>query len=480
MKVAPEDHSQRRGRDAEPSVTDAFIDSAYDVDHSNASHNTQSSVTSSSRKEDGLLGLLSAWAMQHQIGLSINLLLLLMMVHISLPRARQYTNKFLHLSYCEPTGDRYHRGWDDFFFISFWIVLLTAIRAVFMEYILTPLASSGGIRKRKTRTRIAEQGWLFLYHTTSWCVGMYMMYTSRHWFNLKELWTDFPTPLMTGTFKIYYLIEHAFWLQQILVVHIEKRRRDHWQMLMHHIITCALIFTSYGYYQTKVGNVILCVMDGVDILLALAKLLKYFGFNGICDTVFGLFIVAWFLLRHVAYMCICWSIHSIVPNTMLSGCYSSATGERLTSRGGEEIFKNVFQPFLDPYGTVCFNENIRYIFLGLLLALQVLTIIWFGMILRVAYRVLCGGGAEDSRSDEEAESDDEIDRHSNKVSITVHNHRTGTGLHDHHSVETLYTNRRLHHSLQHRKPSGRSAGLSISGHADKKELLGRIGCDKPI
>ena len=77
---------------------------------------------------------------------------------------------------------------------------------------------------------------------------------------------------MTGLFKWYYLVQFAFWVQQILVVNIEKRRKDYLQMFTHHVITCVLIFTSYGYHQTKVGNLILCLMDMVDIVLPVSLL----------------------------------------------------------------------------------------------------------------------------------------------------------------------------------------------------------------
>lgn len=72
---------------------------------------------------------------------------------------------------------------------------------------------------------------------------------------------------MTGTMKFYYLAQFAFWLQQIVVVNIEERRKDHWQMFTHHIVTCALILLSFGYNQTRVGNVILVIMDVVDLTL---------------------------------------------------------------------------------------------------------------------------------------------------------------------------------------------------------------------
>lgn len=93
------------------------------------------------------------------------------------------------------------------------------------------------------------------------------MYRSDYFFNLPEMWADFPTRTMTGLFKWYYLVQFAFWVQQIVVVNIEEKRKDYSQMFSHHIITCLLMFWSYGYYQTKVGNVILCIMDVVDIVL---------------------------------------------------------------------------------------------------------------------------------------------------------------------------------------------------------------------
>lgn len=93
------------------------------------------------------------------------------------------------------------------------------------------------------------------------------MYNSDYWLNLRHLWTGWPNREMDGLSKWYYLVQFAFWLQQILVVNIEERRKDYTQMFTHHVITSMLIFTSYGYHQTKVGNMILCMMDVVDILL---------------------------------------------------------------------------------------------------------------------------------------------------------------------------------------------------------------------
>ena len=94
------------------------------------------------------------------------------------------------------------------------------------------------------------------------------MYKSSYWLDLRQLWVGWPDRELTGLFKWYYLVQFAFWIQQILVVNIEKRRKDYAHMLTHHIITSALMFTSYSYHQARVGNLILCLMDIADIFLA--------------------------------------------------------------------------------------------------------------------------------------------------------------------------------------------------------------------
>jgi acyl-CoA-dependent ceramide synthase len=84
---------------------------------------------------------------------------------------------------------------------------------------------------------------------------------------MQELWTNWPQRELDGLMKGYILGQWSFWLQQILVINIEDRRKDHWQMLTHHFVTIALISASYAYHQTRVGNLILVLMDVIDLFL---------------------------------------------------------------------------------------------------------------------------------------------------------------------------------------------------------------------
>jgi len=290
---------------------------------------------------------------------------------------------------------------------------------------------------------------------------------------------------MDGLAKWYYLVQFAFWLQQIVVVNIEERRKDHWQMFTHHIITCTLIFLSYGYHQTRVGNVILCLMDIVDIFFPLAKIFKYLGFKLLPDITFGVFMVTWFITRHVLYSMVCWSIYADIPRIIEYGCYYGSTSD-LHGPIVPNDWDHLIQPFRDPEGLVCWNNNTKWTFLFLLGALQIVLLVWFTMILKVAWKVINGGEADDIRSDDEdseVEEDILTPNESSEKENVLWNEGTIEEDADGDTVRLSSPARQGRASparILRRSNEGHAAttGVSLKAHSDRKELLGRIGCDK--
>ena len=105
-------------------------------------------------------------------GLSINCILLLTLTHLFFPSLRPRTAHYFNLSYRDHATGLYYQGWNDMKFVSFWIVIFTALRAAAMDYVLVPLAKSLGITKKKTTIRFAEQAWLLVYYAVFWTLGM--------------------------------------------------------------------------------------------------------------------------------------------------------------------------------------------------------------------------------------------------------------------------------------------------------------------
>ncbi|EPX74692.1 sphingosine N-acyltransferase Lag1 [Schizosaccharomyces octosporus yFS286] len=298
-----------------------------------------------------------------------------------LPSTRSYVEPFMVLSYKKADGV-YGKGPKDLLFSLFWVINFTAIRSIVMDYCFCPFILSWGIRKRKVVIRFCEQGYCFLYYLTFWILGFYIYRTSGYWDHEEQLFEQYPQYYMTKLFKFYYLVQFGFWLQQIYVLHVEQRRADHWQMFAHHIVTCSLIILSYCFNFLRVGNAILYIFDLSDYIFSGSKMIKYLGFGKICDYLFGLFMMSWIYSRHYLFYRILKVVVTSAPR-IIGGFHMDL------SRG------------------YIFNERIYYAFIFLLFSLQILIYIWFGMIVKVAYRVFSGAGAVDSRSDDEEETEED-------------------------------------------------------------------------
>lgn len=90
--------------------------------------------------------------------------------------------------------------------------------------------------------------------------------------------------------KSYYLLQFSYWLQQfiILVLRLEKPRKDFTELVIHHIVTLWLIryaidlstrrisfdwvlhSWSYLVNLTPIGNAVFITMDVSDVFLAVS------------------------------------------------------------------------------------------------------------------------------------------------------------------------------------------------------------------
>jgi very-long-chain ceramide synthase len=85
--------------------------------------------------------------------------------------------------------------------------------------------------------------------------------------NPTQLWLNYPHTPLAGPLKFYYLTQIAFYLHQLLILNAEARRKDHYQMMTHHIITIGLMAFSYFSHFTRVGCLVMVLMDWCDIFL---------------------------------------------------------------------------------------------------------------------------------------------------------------------------------------------------------------------
>jgi len=116
------------------------------------------------------------------------------------------------------------------------------------------------------------------------------------------------------------MVELAFYWSLVFSQFIDVKRKDFWQMFVHHIATILLLSFSYIVNFVRIGSLVLVVHDCGDIwlevlypfvfflfrfcvvcLLQSAKMAKYARAQKLCDTLFGIFALVWFLTRLCYY-----------------------------------------------------------------------------------------------------------------------------------------------------------------------------------
>jgi acyl-CoA-dependent ceramide synthase len=203
------------------------------------------------------------------------------------------------------------------------------------------------------------------------------------------------------------------------------------------------------------------------------------------------------------YFRLLWSTERDTRFLIRDGCYSKGS-TTVEIWGGSNSLMDYLRPFWDADAKRCWTGVTRNGFLILLGSLQVLTICWFIMIARIAWKVITGKGAEDTRSDDELDEEEaeaaevELERLQNTDTLLTAASQplAATNLaFDEAPLKTQYVEEEagieeMETSLRSRSTvrsnssnsNGRTRRRPIdvqgSSSAVKKELLGRIGCDK--
>mmetsp|Transcript_10638 Transcript_10638/g.25802 ORF Transcript_10638/g.25802 Transcript_10638/m.25802 type:complete len:205 (+) Transcript_10638:203-817(+) len=184
--------------------------------------------------------------------------------------------------------------------------------------------------------------------------------------------------------KALYIGEMAFWSSSGIFLFLETKRKDFYEMLVHHIATVVLIGISYTCNYWRVGMVVLLLHDPVDVLLYSAKSCIYSVWPSVLsDTLFGLFALSFLVLRLVWFPVVC------VVAPMKYWEWQPHCHWRYEEAAGSTLL-----PFM-------------------LSLLTILHIFWFILISKMIVKVIVNKGVEkegDIRSEDGSDADDETTR----------------------------------------------------------------------
>ncbi|CAF1553521.1 unnamed protein product [Rotaria sp. Silwood1] len=219
--------------------------------------------------------------------------------------------------------------------------------------------------------KFSESFWRFTFYLSIFIYGVIILQNKSWTWNTQDCWLNYPNHLLTDDIFWYYMIELAFYWSLIFLQFIDVKRKDFWQMFLHHIATIFLLSFSYIVNFVRIGTLVLVIHDCGDYWLESGKMAKYARAQKICNILFIIFAIVWFITR------LCYYPYKVLYTT---------TFEELTILG-----------FFPAY----------YVFNGFLILLQILHYFWFYLICRVAISAYKAGKVKkDDRSDSD-ESDDE-------------------------------------------------------------------------
>ena len=169
----------------------------------------------------------------------------------------------------------YGKGKSDFAFVAFYTIVVSFTRELIMQRVIQPLAAWAGVKPGK-RQRFMEQTYTAVYFAVFGPWGLYIMSNSPLWyFETRPMFEDFPHMQHDGQFKTYYLLQASYWAQQalVLLLGLEKKRKDFKELVAHHVITLALIFCSYRFHFAYMGLPVFITHDVSDFFLAVSLIL---------------------------------------------------------------------------------------------------------------------------------------------------------------------------------------------------------------
>ncbi|CAH2986443.1 unnamed protein product [Chilo suppressalis] len=231
--------------------------------------------------------------------------------------------------------------------------------------------------KPSNLVKFCENLWLFTFYMFNFSYGLFVLWDKDCLWDIDQCYIGYPHQGVTPDIWWYYMISSAFYWSATMSHFWDVRRKDFWQMFVHHIATILLLALSWICNLHRIGSLVLLVHDFADIFLVAAKAAKYANYQRLCDVIFAIFTIVWIATRLGIYpFYLIWSSSIRAPMLL---------------------------PMFPAY----------YIFNTMLCFLLALHVLWTWLILQVAYNAISAGKMEgDIRSSSSEISDSSHSNHS--------------------------------------------------------------------
>jgi len=240
------------------------------------------------------------------------------------------------------------------FAITMGVAFVLTIARVYVQSASMGLAKRLGV---KESGKFSESCWKSLFYITSTTLGIGFVVTCDWFPETANCWRGYPNHVITPALHFFTLFQLGFYWHSLYAHFVyEVKRSDYWPLLLHHIATIFLIHFSYQIGFFRIGLLIVVCHDVNDVFFEIGKCFVYLQKEKVTNILFVFLLISWAVTR-----------------------------------------LGIF-PFMLIYSTLFESQNIIpfdiapfwLIFNATLVFLLTLHIYWFGLMLRMAVRVVRG------------------------------------------------------------------------------------------
>ncbi|KAJ0068278.1 hypothetical protein NL108_004645, partial [Boleophthalmus pectinirostris] len=155
--------------------------------------------------------------------------------------------------------------------------------------------------KPSTHTKFCESMWRFTFYLGIFIYGLQFLWQTPWLWDTRQCWYGYPYQPLTSGMYYFYVTQLAFYCSLMFSQFIDIKRKDFLVMFIHHLATVGLISFSYANNMVRVGSLVMSVHDASDFLLEAAKMANYAKYQRVCDSIFIVFSLVFFVTRLIIY-----------------------------------------------------------------------------------------------------------------------------------------------------------------------------------
>ncbi|XP_063391071.1 ceramide synthase 2-like [Cydia fagiglandana] len=151
--------------------------------------------------------------------------------------------------------------------------------------------------KPSTLVKFRESCWRATFYFYNLMVGWMVLWDKEWLWDVDYCYIGYPHQGVTNDIEWLYIVALGFYLSQTLSLYVDVRRKDFWQLVVHHAATLSLLSFSWVCNLHRIGSLLMLTLDCSEALLEPTKATKYAGYHRASEYMFTAFTALWIVTR---------------------------------------------------------------------------------------------------------------------------------------------------------------------------------------